>query len=212
MSLTIRYITGHKHIGVSITATGGQPFPPMNFKFILDDNVEIKVVSANAIGLIPYPTHLVPVLSPAGVPMPLTYLSAEHNLNLGTDRLIFVPPTGFGHATLTGLLAASANNAAIAQAPPNVNPWGVNGNGAGAPAPRAQSPPPPAAPAHAAFSVRAPAPARPVLSAQSVGATRGAWPANLAAALTAAAVSSLSASSSLTASSASSASSASLPA
>ena len=144
----------------------------MNFILILD--VEIKVMSANANGLLLYPTYLVPVLSPAGVPIPLTYLAAEHNLNLGTDRLIFVPTTGFGHATFTNLLAASANNAAIAQAIPNVNPWGVNGNYAGAPAPRAQAPPPLAAPTRAAFSVRAPAPACPVFSAQSVGATRGA--------------------------------------
>lgn len=120
MSLTCYYITSHHHIGLSYLTTNGQSCLPMNVTVCLDDNVEVNIISTNANGLLFYPTHLVPILSPAAVPEQLIFLAAEHNLNLGTDLLLFVLTTGFGHVTLTELLATSAYNPAVAQPQPNV--------------------------------------------------------------------------------------------
>ena len=83
-----------------------------------------------------------PIASPPWVPDPLTFLTAEHYLNLGTDKLIFVPQTGFGSTTLSELLPKSADNAAMAMLQPVVNALGVGGGGATASAHAA-------APAHA---------------------------------------------------------------
>ena len=101
----------------------------MNVKIIFDD-VENKITSTTATGYLLYSTHLLPILSLAAVPEPLTYLAADHNFNLGTNRLHFVPTTGFGRVTLTELLATSAHNAAVAQLQRIVNAWGANGGGA----------------------------------------------------------------------------------
>ena len=129
---------------MTLPALGGQTVPFINVKVILD-NVKIKILYKNANGLLPYTTHLVPILSPAVVPKPLTFLAAEHNLNIGTDKL-FVPPTiGFGRVTLTGLPATSAHNAAITQPQPVVNASGANGGGADAPAHAAAAFAPPTA-------------------------------------------------------------------
>ena len=125
--------------------------------------------------------HLVPVAMPAGVPDPLT-LSAEHNFNLGTDKLVFVPPTGFGHKNFSELLVISNHNAPMAQLQPVAGPHGFGGGvPAGPAAAYAAAPVHAAMPAHAAVPPRTVTPTREAVSALSVGSTRVAFPTGAAA-------------------------------
>ena len=181
MSLTVRFIKQHKHLGLTLPLQANNSHPPLNVKIHIDNDVEIKIVSPNANGLIPFPTHLVPVAMPAGVPDTLTFLTAERNFNLGTDKLVFVPPTGFGNTNFYELHVTSNNNATIAQLQPVAGPHGFGGGAPAGPAPAAAAayaaaPVHVAMPAHAAVQPRAVAPARAAVSAQSVGSTRVALP------------------------------------
>ena len=150
MSLTIRYIKVHKHHGLTLPI---MVIRLSTLRFILT-MTEIKIISPNANGFIPFPTHLVPVATPAGVPDPLTFLTAENNFNLETDKLIFVPPTGFSNTNFAELFATSNHNAAMAQLQPVA---GLHGFGGGAPA----------APAHAAAATNAAAPVKAAILAQA---------------------------------------------
>ena len=198
MSLTVRFIKQHKHLGLTFPVQINHSYLPLNVKIHIDNDVKIKIVSPNANGLIPFPTHLVFVAMPAGVQDPLT-LTAEHNLNIGTDKLVFVQPTGFKHK-FSVFLVKSNHNEAMAQLQPVAGPHKFGGGVPSRPAPAAAAayaaaPVHAARPAHAAVPPRTMSPAREDVSAVSIGSTHVALP-------TGAAASSASASTALSASSA----------
>ena len=140
MTRTIRYIKNSKHFVFTLPDQEGKTYPPLNVRVNIDDNIVIRILSTNAIGYAPYITNFVPVLTPAKIPNPLTYLSAEHNFNLGGSRLLLMPSTGRGGTTFLALFAASELNAGMAQPqpPPVVTVW-ISHAGCGAAAALAAS-------------------------------------------------------------------------
>ena len=56
MSLTVRFIKQHKHLGLTLPVHGNHSYPPVNGNIHIDNDVDIKIVSPNANGLIPFST------------------------------------------------------------------------------------------------------------------------------------------------------------
>ena len=42
MSLTVRFIKQHKHLGLTLPVQGNHSYPPLNVKIHIDNDVEIK--------------------------------------------------------------------------------------------------------------------------------------------------------------------------
>ena len=121
----------------------GHHWPPINLRCQDGDDTFTVFKAANAEGYFPIPTVLRPVKLPPYVSNPLTFLSIEHDFLLGSNRLILAPPNGYGYTTYSELVAESAHNAALAQPPPVVNLWNVNGAWAAVPgAPHIPATPP----------------------------------------------------------------------
>ena len=177
MSPTVRFIKQYKHLGPELLVNNS--YTPLNVKIHIDNDVKIKIVSLNSNSLIPFLTHFVSVAMPAGVPDLFTFLTAENNFNLRTDKLVFVPLIKFGQTNFYELLVTLNNNAAIAQLQPVAGLHGFGGGAYAKPAPAtaatyAAAPIHAAIPVHAADLPRVVASAREAVLAQSVSSTRGA--------------------------------------
>ena len=92
MPLKIVYRSNNFFIAFSLDDLEGYKFPPLNLVFRVDSDTSIQLKSPNSEDYVPYPVIWSPVMTPASVPDPLTFVATEHNFDLGTNRLILVSP------------------------------------------------------------------------------------------------------------------------
>ena len=92
MPLKIVYRSNNFFIAFSLEDPEGYKFPPLNLVFRVDNDTSIQLKSPNSEDYVPYPVIWSPVMTPASVPDPLTFVATEHNFDLGTNRVILVSP------------------------------------------------------------------------------------------------------------------------